>query len=214
MEKVADSGFKERIKLFAEVKGLSISGLQAALGLSNSYFSNTTGFTPKPRQRLIEYFPDVNIEWIKTGRGNMFASEGCTVAGEDCCTVPILPVYAAAGSLTEFHCQVSDYECERIISPIKDVSLAMRVTGDSMTPEYPDGSIVLFSKINEEAFIEWGKTFVLDTVNGAIIKKVFPSPSSPDKVLCRSVNPNYADYEVKRMDINGWYVVRMVMASK
>ena len=101
-----------------------------------------------------------------------------------------------------------------MLSPIENVSLAIPVTGDSMSPEFPSGSKVLVQKVNEKAFIEWGCTYVLDTVNGAVIKNVFPAKDDDTKVICRSVNPNFSDFIVDTSDIRGWYRVRCCITIK
>ena len=82
-----------------------------------------------------------------------------------------------------------------------------------MSPEYPSGSRVLIKKIDPEQFIPWGETFVLDTPNGAVIKKVRRA-SDPALVECVSINPAYQSYTVPRDFIRGWYRVLMVMALK
>ena len=53
---------------------------------------------------------------------------------------------------------------------------------DSMSPEYPSGSVI---KKNEKAFIEWGKTYVLDTENGAVIKNIRRT-DNPEVIECVS----------------------------
>lgn len=205
--------FKARIRAFAESQGFSIKGLQDELGLSNAHFQNAKSVTPRVGQKIRARFPYANIEWLNTGMGSMLLSDSADV-NLGTITVPLLPVYATAGALTDFVSQVHEYDCERIISPIKDVHLAMRVSGDSMSPEYPSGCIILLQQIDDKAFIEWGRTFVLDTVNGAVIKKVYPHPDDPDKVICRSVNPAYGEFEVRKSDIYSWHIVRMQMSSK
>ena len=99
--------------------------------------------------------------------------------------VPLLPVTAQGGSLTEFEAQVKEYDCEKIISPIRDAELAVPVTGDSMSPEYASGCRVLVR--NKE---------------------------SEDRIVCRSVNPNYQDFEIEKTDIRGWYRVLMEISLK
>ena len=100
-----------------------------------------------------------------------------------------------------------------MISPIKGADYAIKVCGDSMNPEIPNGSQILIKKILEEQFIEWGKVFCLDTQNGAIIKKVFPT-TNPEVVECRSVNPEFPPFQVNVKYINGWYRVLMVLSMK
>lgn len=128
-------------------------------------------------------------------------------------TLPVIPIEAMAGTLGEFADSVHAYECERMISPIKGADYAIKVCGDSMTPEVPNGSQILIKKIWEDQFIEWGKIFCLDTQNGAIVKKIFPT-TDPEVVECRSVNPDYPPFKINVKHINGWYRVLMVMALK
>ena len=105
---------------------------------------------------------------------------------------------AQGGYLNDFESQVMEYDCEMVLSPVKGAQLAMTITGDSMSPEYPNGSRVLLKKINDKAFIEWGRTYVLDTENGAVVKNVHPCPNDDSSVMCRSVNPNYEPFKVKK----------------
>jgi phage repressor protein C with HTH and peptisase S24 domain len=118
-----------------------------------------------------------------------------------------------AGTLGEFEDSVHAYECERMISPIKGADYAIKVCGDSMSPEIPNGSQILVKKIWEEEFIEWGKIFCLDTRNGAVIKRIYPT-DNPDVVECRSVNPEYPPFRVNVRSVFGWYRVLMVMCMK
>ena len=125
----------------------------------------------------------------------------------------VIPTEAMAGTLGEFADSVSAYECERMVSPIKGADYAIKVCGDSMTPEIPNGSQILVKKIYEEEFVEWGKIFCLDTKNGAVIKRVYPT-DNPEVVECRSVNPDYPPFKVNVRHINGWYRVLMVLSLK
>ncbi|MBQ9532432.1 MAG: LexA family transcriptional regulator [Prevotella sp.] len=204
---------KDRIKKLADAKGMSVAELQAAIGKSNAYFQNTARPSAKVLQAIKAKFPDVNTDWILTGNGSMLTS-GRESERTEVNQIPLLPISAQGGRLTDFEEQVRDYDCEMIISPIRDAQLALSVTGDSMSPEYPSGCRVLVRKINERAFIEWGRTYVLDTVNGTVIKNIYPCKENDDRIICRSVNPNYTDFEVDKTDIRGWYRVLMEISLK
>ena len=128
-------------------------------------------------------------------------------------SVLVIPYEARGGTIGDFVDGVKEFDCEKIVSPIKGADYAMEVTGDSMSPEFPSGSRVLIKKIDPEQFIPWGETFVLDTPNGAVIKKVRRA-SDPSLVECVSINPAYQSYTVPRDFIRGWYRVLMVMALK
>ena len=127
--------------------------------------------------------------------------------------IPVLPTDARAGTLAEFADSIEAYNCERMVSPIRGADFAMQVTGDSMSPEYPSGSVIICKKINENAFIEWGKVFVLDTDNGAVIKSVRKTEND-NEVECVSLNPAYQPFRIDTEYINGWYRVLMVLSLK
>lgn len=128
-------------------------------------------------------------------------------------TIPVLPTDARAGTLAEFADSIEAFNCERMVSPIRGADFAMQVTGDSMSPEYPSGSMVIIKKINEKAFIEWGKTYVLDTENGAVIK-IIRKTDDPQVIECVSTNPAYQPFTMETKYINGWYRVLMVLSLK
>lgn len=128
-------------------------------------------------------------------------------------SLPVIPTEAMAGTLGEFADSIQGYDCEKMVSPIKDVDYAIKVCGDSMSPEIPNGSQILVKRIYEEEFVEWGKIFCLDTRNGAVIKKIFPT-DNPEVIECRSVNPDFPPFKVNVRHINGWYRVLMVLSLK
>ena len=128
-------------------------------------------------------------------------------------TVLVIPYGARGGTIGDFLDGVHEYDCERITSPIKGADYAMEVTGDSMSPEYPSGSRVLIKKVDETQFIAWNEVYVLDTPNGAVIKRIRKA-DDPSLVECVSVNPAYQTYTIQRDFIRGWYRVLMVMSLK
>lgn len=127
--------------------------------------------------------------------------------------VLVIPTGARAGTLAEFADSIAQYDCERMVTPVKGADYAIQVTGDSMSPEYPSGSVVLIKRINEKAFVEWGKTYVLDTENGAVIKNIRRT-DNPEVIECVSLNPAYQPFTMETKYINGWYRVLMVLSLK
>ena len=151
--------------------------------------------------------------WLLTGEGEMLKTSTAEQTETTPYTVPLVPISAQGGSFNDFVVSVKDSDCEKVISPVRQVDFALTVTGDSMAPEYPGGSQVLVRKVNEKAFIEWGRVYVLDTCNGTVIKKLNPGRDD-DEVLCVSVNPDYQPFYVKLADVYGLYRVMMCMTLK
>ena len=84
-----------------------------------------------------------------------------------------------------------------------------------MHPDFPSGSRILIKKIDPSVYIAWGNVFVLDTVNGVIVKEVQPS-AEEGKLICHSLNPNgkFKDFEVSKEDVNGMYRVLACVTMK
>lgn len=209
---------KERLIMFIKSLGIGQGAFEKAVGLSNGYVNNIRkSIQPDKIQKIALCYPTLNTGWLLTGEGEML--KGQTYYGgedfEEPTYVPLLPISAQGGSLNDFVVSVKDSDCERVISPIRGADFAMTVAGDSMAPEYPSGSQILIKKINERAFIDWGKVYVLDTCNGSVIKRIFPADDKdPGKVKCVSINPDYPPFEVSFADIYGIYRVLLSMSIK
>ena len=130
-------------------------------------------------------------------------------------TVPLLPIFAQAGSLTGWSEGIEEVKCERVISPVQDVDMAVHIYGESMYPDIQNGSVVYVRRINPRAFIEWGRAYILDTVNGPLLKYLTPG-SDDEHIRCVSANhdPMYAPFEVAKEDVLGIYRVVMCMSMK
>lgn len=195
-------------KDISDTKIISESSLTRALKPDEKYL--TDNFLRKFAEKF-----NFNDKWFLTGEGEMLnkADDNENSNDKEGMEVLLLPVSAEGGRLDNFSTQVLAEDCETVISPIKGVDFAMTVTGDSMFPEYPSGSRVLVKKINEKAFIDWGRVYVLDTCNGTVIKKIMPSEYE-GKIRCESINPEYPPFEVCFDDVFGMYRVLMCMSLK
>ena len=128
-------------------------------------------------------------------------------------TVPLLPIFAQAGHLTGWSEGIAEVECERVISPVGNIDMAVHIYGESMYPDIPNGSVVYVKKV--KAILEWGRAYILDTVDGPLLKYLTPG-ADDDHVRCLSANhdPMYAPFEVSKDNILGIYKVIMCMSMK
>lgn len=204
---------KERLILFLKHLGIGQLRFENNVGLSRG-FVNAVGDTIRESSlaKITAVYPELNINWLKTGEGQMLIGQELQKT-EAVYYAPQLPVSALAGTLTGFTDSIREWDLENVVVPIKGVDLVIPLSGDSMKPDYPEGCLLLTKRINEKAFIEWGKVFVLDTCNGIVIKQIYPSEEE-SKVKCVSINTLYPPFEVNKEDIIGWYIVLMIMARK
>ena len=218
---------KERLLQFLRYKKLGQQKFEISIGMSNGW-ANKVGDSIRENtlQKIKEVYPELNIAWLKSGVGEMLItgdSEGTLETPGDSETseeitaklIPLLPIAAQGGSLNDFVVSVKESDCEKVVSPIRGADFAMPISGDSMAPEYPNGSQIFIKRINEKAFIEWGKVYVLDTCNGVVVKILVPSQKD-GYVRCVSINtdPIFAPFEVAWEDIHGVYRVLLCMSVK
>lgn len=215
---------KDRTLEFIKFKGLTMKAFEQRCDLSTGYVTSMRkGYGSEKLNNVLTAFPELNREWLLYGEGDMLSSTSNAqpqpsvknerVADDEAYKVPLVPVSALAGSLNDFSLSVKRDDCETVISPIKDIDMAIKISGDSMEPEYPSDSQVFVKKINERAFLEWGRVYVLNTCNGIVIKRLMPT-NDPNTVLCESINPKYPPFEVNLENVNGVYRVMMCMSFK
>jgi phage repressor protein C with HTH and peptisase S24 domain len=97
-----------------------------------------------------------------------------------------------------------DYECERFVVPIfRGAEFLIRVQGDSMMPRYMPGDIVACKRVPlDKLWFQWGKTYIVDTRQGALIKRLEPS-SADGCVSIHSENEAYKPFDLPTDEING-----------
>lgn len=205
---------KDRLIEFLSFLELGQNAFEKKVGIANGYISKLKSSIGSGHiGKISTAYPELNTTWLLTGEGEMLKNS--MEITHPSYEVPLLPMSAQGGTLNDFVVSVKGSDCEKVISPIKGAEYAMPVAGDSMSPEYPSGSQILIKRINEKAFIDWGKVYVLDTCNGTVIKKLMP-PTINDKetVRCVSINPEYPPFEVKLCDVYGVYKVLLCMSIK
>ena len=217
---------KFNLRLFRKANGLTQLDVAEYLGVSKQFITQVeTGRSLLPTDKLKKILDNPawslkeynrlvdNLDSLASEGNEKQVSQMARRDGDAPLRVRLVPFEARGGMIGDFVDGVMDYDCEMVVSPIKGVDFAMTVTGDSMMPEYNPGDRILIKRIDPNLFIEWGRVYVLDTPNGAVLKKLEKS-EEPGFVTCISINPEVSPFQVNVNAVRGWYRVLMVMSMK
>lgn len=205
---------KQRLIRLLKVKHMTQTEFARHLGVTPTYIGAMRKGMPRERLKTVfNLFPDVNRDWLLYGEGEMFLPRENSIPNlPEGYVVPMLPVEAFAGNLQLWSQGVQLRDCEKVVSPVPGVDFGIRITGNSMEPEFQSGSVLFIKRINEKAFIPWGNPMVIDTENGVVVKVVYPvneddcRPGSDCRFIeARSYNPAYPPFLIPTDSIYGLY---------
>lgn len=223
-------GATERVIQFIDFKGISKYKFCKDLGFSNKFLDNSSNMGTDKAGIILHYFPEINPEWLLTGEGEMLKSAPHTFWRSDEeikkqetsiksyakqeQAVPelyLIPIEAMAG-YGEGSVEVMEHEGEAFKVPtFRGAEFLISVKGSSMYPKYSSGDIVACKKIPlNDLFFQWNKVYVLDTIQGAIIKRI-KRGSDENHILLISENPNYDSFELPLSSINAVSIVMGVI---
>ena len=192
---------QERGKVADKKDFASKMGISASLLTEISKERSNVG--ARTLQKIVQLF-GISGEWLLTGNGepwntgeNNSAKNLVAAAGG----IPLIPVDAMAG-FGRGEATVLDTECERYYVPaFLSADFLITVNGDSMAPHFLSGDIVACKHLPlSDLFFQWGKTYVIDTEQGALIKRVGKG-SCENTITLISENPAYEPFEMARSGI-------------
>lgn len=188
------------------------SAFANAIGVTPSVVDNIVGKRQgKPSFDVVEKvsaLAEINIDWLITGKGDMLKSSKGIKPTKDGTGIPLIPVEAMAGCFTG-SLTILLQECDHYVVPaFKNADFLIYVRGDSMQPRYFSGDMVACKMLSPtDLFFQWGKVYVLDTDQGALIKKV-EQGTDDETITLVSENENYKPFQIPRRAV---YHIAIVM---
>jgi len=198
----------ERLEEFIRNQGISVRSFEQTISASDGMIrraiNNKTDIQSKWLSKIADNYPQLNLNWLITGKGSMILSaqnkdtKELPVAHHTDSKegIPLIPINAMAGAFTEDQ-QIMEYECERFIIPtFKGADFLIGVKGSSMYPRFNSGDIVACKRLNlQDLFFQWNKVYVLDTDQGPLIKRIKPG-TDKNHVTIVSDNKEYEPFEL------------------
>ena len=216
---------KERLEaIIAHYGDGKPSQFAKSLGVAPSTISSWLSRDTFDYELLFAKCENINSAWLLTGEGDMLLSSSGNNQGSTkdeprtnqpttCLTqagIPLIPVDAVAGFNGIDSPTIQIHDCQRYLVPEfqqLNAEFMIRVSGSSMYPKYSSGDILACRKLTSYHFIQWGKIYVIDSEQGAMVKRLFPCDEDADYVICKSDNPNYPPFELPKTEIRSLSIV-------
>lgn len=203
-----------RIGRYIAAKGLSVRSFEQSIGASNGAIGRAiqknSDIGTSWLSKIVEIYADLNVDWLITGRGEMLlkatpANSAATHRGQphllgsghmEHIGIPLIPVDAVAGVLSGNSQTMMEYDCERYIIPMfRRAEFLIPVKGDSMHPKYNSGDIVACKRLPMDTFFQWNRTYVVDSEQGILIKRIRPGRDK-NHIMLVSENAAYDPFEL------------------
>lgn len=171
----------------------------------------------------------VSARWILTGLGSIMedgtgapptpsqssdkVEKGAALSSD---ALPLIPLAALAGfnGIDEPGVRLSD--CVQYVVPEfvqSGADFLIRVQGTSMVPTFQSGDVVACHKLETGAWIDYGDPYVIDGAQGIMVKRLYNDVSNPDKLLCKSDNPDVAPFSISKTEVRSLSKVLGIVRS-
>ncbi len=198
------SPIKQNILLYLAQKGVSTYEFYKESGVTRGILQQNNGISEDNIAKFLAYAPDVSVEWLITGRGDMFSAmpekrqeksseeeKKPEVSFNPTLGKPYYDVDFLGGFDEIVNSQVTIPTNNIVIQGFDKADFWCNVTGHSMEPKINHGDIIALHQCTLED-IQYGEIYavVLDTIRTI---KILRRSSDPKKL--RFVPINTTDYD-------------------
>lgn len=201
-----ETTIKQRVMTYIENIGITVREFERVCGMANGYVRGIDSSIGEKKLKTISLmYPNLNIEWLLTGEGSMLKESSQYESRK---TIRYwTDVDATGGGVQLYDDTMTNSIVEMVIPSFSDCTDAINIYGDSMSPLYKSGQIILMKEWTE-SFIEYGKVYLVITKSGNRMVKYLRKSDTQGKVVCASENPKYEPFEIETEDIVKIYIVK------
>lgn len=213
---------KGRLLEFISYLGIGQGKFERNCGLSNGYVNNISkSIGTEKLQRITEKYPELNIEWITSGKGNMLKEETDYIGDKQCEIInlsgqmkiaPLIPIDVTRQQnvriwdFVQRHKDLYDTIPDRLMP---NFNLIHIVRSDVLQPAIDKGDILFLDhlKLETDSIVN-GHIYFMDTKNnGIVIKRIFVTDN---KLTCYSLRKKVP---VKTFDLDEIYDIFNIVAT-
>lgn len=211
-------GKRGRINRIIETEGMSQRAFAEKVGINPSNLNQVMlGNRSVPKSlptKIIEAFPEIRIDWILYGEGEMYKRDqhlvDKTAVREHMVKLPTrprLPKFMSEGYLEQYYDGPKRILCQEkpIVAQFSDYDFSLIMKNNRMSPKYERGDELFFKKAH---FYEWGNDFLLDTDDGPKFKRIYDDVDEKGAPAIRCVSYNkeeFPDFFIPKDKVHGHY---------
>lgn len=215
----------QRLKYLVQLSRRNQAGFSKLLDVEPSTMSRVLS----GRQPITDAFINkvvvnmgVSKDWLANGRGVPFAkgdgadiltsnAESFVAISTNPKGAPVYDIDATAGCLPLSRAFTSDRIIGYLDLPYLNPQYpVVRVSGDSMSPRIPSGSLISIRQVSTE-MIMWGAIYLVELEDYRLVKYVRRNTADPAKIILHSENPAFEDMDVNRESIVKLFLVESVI---
>lgn len=178
--------------------------------LSNGFVSNIKdGFSTPNLTKIALACPDLNLEWLITGKGSMLKNTE-VVTLKDTPGAGAIPYYSdlpvSAGEKGLAGLPMQERPSGWIQIPGVEAGLgAFPVVGCSMEPDIFPGDFIAISIVNNWERVDPDKTYLIITLDERMIKHLMIDNEDDNILWC--ISPNYPKFKIYKAEIRFIYKI-------
>ncbi|WP_372640226.1 helix-turn-helix transcriptional regulator [Ancylomarina sp.] len=207
---------RSRIIEYIDSKDISKYKFYKETKLSNGFLDKEGSIRSDICEKISYQYPDLNLNWLLTGKGEMIISSEEKVINElpPCVSpelglgVPYYDVDFSGGFNAIFNNQTLLPDHNIVFAPFKDAQLWCNVTGNSMAEKINHGDIIALKELtNWEDNVLFGEIYAVVTDHIRTIKIIRKS-NNEDNYRLVPINTNeFDENEVKKSSILNVFTV-------
>lgn len=192
---------KHRLREFIEFKNMRNSVFERMCDLGNGFCSTDGNINYTSVRRITAAFPELNINWVLTGKGEMLNK---ITAPPKAALQHATPIY------NNIEDAADDNRCGGIeLAAIKNDILFVQFNGNSMTPTIASGSYLGLRHVKDYREIETGRCYAVRTQENFFVRII--NNVSDEYLSLSSPNENYGGLEIMTKNIIALYIVEHVL---
>ena len=200
------SPIKQKILLYLAQKGVSPYVFYKESGVTRGILQQNNGISEDNIARFLAYAPDINIEWLMTGRGDMLSTmqekqQEKSISDEKTAFLTNTPTIGKPYYDVDFLGGFNEIINSQVIIPRNNIvvqgferaDLWCNVTGHSMEPKINPGDIIALRRCTIEE-VQYGEIYavVLDNIRTIKILRRADDPN-----MLRFVPINTTEYDAQ-----------------